>query len=145
MSIPAWRVISWAPVHSTVQRWNRIVKEFRPLGSSVFEDEADGLRYGQVLWGVEESDISIGMAWDWREAFPGVVAMSDPMTIVTNVLLVDAAERAIGDSQRIVHLNTGIYQLPWQAHICQVGREGVRKLRTAMEPAANRASAAMAA
>ena len=93
------------------------MKKFRPLGTSVCVGEMDGLRHGQVLWGVEASDLSVGMAWDWREDFPGVVAMSDPMTIVTNVSFVDINDNLLGDSQRIVHLNTAIYQLPWQTDI----------------------------
>ena len=117
MSIPAWKVISWAPASATIRHWNRIVKLFRPLGTSVDVDEASGLRHGQVLWGVEGSGKSVGMAWDWREAYPGIVAMSDPMTIVTNVMLLDSDENELPESTKILHLNTGIYQLPWQEHL----------------------------
>ncbi len=147
MSIPAWKVISWAPVNSTVEHWNKIVKKFCALGASVYADDGDGVLHGQVLWGVQAADQSVGMAWDWREAYPGVVAMADPMTILTNVTLIDSEENILADSKRIVHLNTGIYQLPWQAHIKDAKRKSAAALQAARaaSPAANRTSASLAA
>ena len=79
--------------------------------------QGEGLRCGQAIWGsaAEEGDAPFGLAWDWEEVKDGVVALSDPMTIVSNVVLLEDG-KPVDEFKRIVHLNNAIYQLPWQRH-----------------------------
>ncbi|MDQ2736026.1 MAG: hypothetical protein M3Y55_13795, partial [Pseudomonadota bacterium] len=57
-------------------------------------------------------------AWDWREVRPGVVALSDPMTVLSNIVLLGEEGRPVDSFKRILHLNNVIFSLPWQAKAC---------------------------
>ena len=115
MAIPAWQVISWSPVVTTVEAFEREVAKLRHLGTTVHEAESGGgQRQGQVLWGVDEPSHEIGIAWDWAEVRADVVALVDPMKVLSNVTLVDDDGVCLDDSRRIVHLNNAIHGLQWQ-------------------------------
>jgi hypothetical protein len=119
MTVPAWHVISWNPVVTTVAAFEREVSKLRHLGTSVHGEESEsGLRQGQVLWGVNESAYEIGIAWDWAEIREDVVALSDPMKVLSNVMLVDDDGICLDESRRLVHLNSAIHELRWQEGIC---------------------------
>lgn len=119
MNIPAWQVTSWAPVDASLKDWRTAVRQLRHLGTSTLNDPGDqGLSSGQIVWGVEKvGGLMFGMAWDWREIDHDVIVMQDPMTIITNVFLVDEAGERVSPSKQVVYLNTAIYMLPWQAAI----------------------------
>jgi hypothetical protein len=119
MTIPAWQVISWSPVVTTVPAFEREIAKLRHLGTSVHAEESDeGLRQGQVLWGVDEAAYAIGIAWDWAEVRHDVVAVADPMKVLSNVTLVDEDGVCLEESRRIVYLNSAIHELHWQEGIC---------------------------
>ena len=40
---------------------------------------------GQTLWACQSDDAQLGLAWDWVQIGRGVVAMADPMSVVTNL------------------------------------------------------------
>ncbi len=42
---------------------------------------------GQTLWGGQSDDGEAGVAWDWVQISGDVVAMADPMSVVTNLRL----------------------------------------------------------
>lgn len=120
MQVPAWQITSWIEVGVKVAEWNSSVMELRHLGTSAHVDEGDdGLHYGQSLWGCQTApDRMVGIAWDWREVRPGVVAMSDPMTVLSNVILIGEEGEPVDPFKRILHLNNAIFSLPWQAQAC---------------------------
>jgi hypothetical protein len=119
MTIPAWQVISWSPVVTTVPAFEREIAKLRHLGTSVHTEELEnGLRQGQVLWGVDEPSYAIGIAWDWAEVREDVVAVVDPMKVLSNVTLVDENGVCLNESSRIVYLNSAIHELRWQEGIC---------------------------
>ena len=120
MQIPAWQITSWSEVGVRTAEWDSSVNELRHLGTSSHVDERDdGLRYGQSLWGCQTGpDKMVGIAWDWREVRPGVVAMADPMTVLSNVVLLGDEGEPVDSFKRILHLNNAIFSLPWQAQAC---------------------------
>ena len=90
MTIPAWKIVTWPTVPTPLDDWQQAVHRLRHLGMSVHVDDGDrSLRYGQLLWGFETEDSMLGIAWDWREVMPDVVAIADPMSIVSNACFVD--------------------------------------------------------
>lgn len=132
MNIRAWQVSSWKPVEAGLREWQSSVRHLRHLGTSVERDDSrDGLRYGQIVWGGEKKGAMFGMAWDWREIMEDVVVMSDPMTVLTNVSLVDEAGVSISASKKVIFMNTAIYALPWQEVVCETGRQWVESMRMA--------------
>ena len=86
------------------------------------DDGEKPLRYGQLLWGFETDDSMLGIAWDWREVMPDVVAIADPMSIVSNACFVDEEGIAVDDAVRMLCLNSAVYQLPWQTTVCAAKR-----------------------
>jgi len=72
---------------------------------------------GQTLWGEPSTDPSAGVAWDWIELQEGVVAMADPLGLVTNLKLLDARGEALSAFEVAVHLNGLVHALPWQNEV----------------------------
>jgi hypothetical protein len=72
---------------------------------------------GQTLWGEATHDRSAGVAWDWVELQEGVVAMADPLGLVTNLKLLDAKGEALSAFEVAVRLNGLVHALPWQNEV----------------------------
>ena len=91
---PAWIVCAWPPILWQASRAPQL--HLTHLGTRVlnFGDESSPCT-GQTLWGDESEDHSAGVAWDWVRLMPGVVAMSDPLGLVTNLKLLDDQGEAL--------------------------------------------------
>jgi len=85
------------------------------LGTQVTQvaDQAGG-RVGQTLWAWHGADGDVGMAWDWVQLHCGVVAMADPMAVVTNLRLVGDEGELLTPYQSARHFNAIVHALPWQ-------------------------------
>jgi len=118
MYIPAWQIAAWSDVIMSVAEWNASVSHLKHLGTSEYEyDEQRGLWCGQALWGRDAANDLIGVAWDWKEVRPGVVAMSDPMTVLSNAILIGEDGSRVNPFKRLLHLNDAIFLLPWQGTV----------------------------
>jgi hypothetical protein len=120
MNIPAWQVRTWDTVLLTPRTLRTSLPRMRHLGTTVLpaSSESLGLRHGQVIWGAQFGPRQVGLAWDWSEVADGVVAMSDPMTIVSNIGLLNGQGELLEESARIVCLNDVVHQLDWQREFC---------------------------
>lgn len=114
-SIPAWHVTAWHPVFTTMAALDAAMVDMRHLGTS-FTDGTDpkSSRCGQTVWGTVVDGRPIGIAWDWGEVCEGVLALSDPMLVVSNLCLLGQDGLCLDDDHRVMNLNTLIHQLPWQ-------------------------------
>ena len=72
---------------------------------------------GQTLWARTGDETTAGVAWDWVQLHQGVVAMADPMGLVTNLMLLDAHGEPIPTLQVTLHLNEIVHALPWQTEV----------------------------
>jgi hypothetical protein len=72
---------------------------------------------GQTLWGHAGKSRAAGVAWDWVEIHDGVVAMSDPLGLVTNIRLLDAHGDVLTGLEAAVQLNQLVHALPWQSEV----------------------------
>ncbi len=112
-SMPAWIVLAWPPVLWQAQSDTHL--QFVHLGTRVVTAGEHGSACaGQTLWGGTSQEGAAGVAWDWVELQRGVVAMADPMGLVTNLTLLDASGEPIPISQATLHLNEMVHALPWQ-------------------------------
>ena len=57
------------------------------------------------------------MAWDWVEVARGVVAMVDPMHVVTNMKLIDDKGGVLPAVEAALHINQFVRRLPWQEEV----------------------------
>lgn len=113
---PAWIVCAWPPVLWQADSASRL--HLVHLGTRVlhYGDDA-GPCSGQTLWGEATPDRSAGVAWDWVELQQGVVAMADPLGLVTNLKLLDAKGEALSAFEVAVRLNGLVHALPWQNEV----------------------------
>ena len=119
---PAWIVYAWPPVlwqASSAPQLHLVHLGTRVLN---FGDEG-GPSSGQTLWGDDSDDRAAGVAWDWVELQRGVVAMSDPLGMVTNLRLLDAHGTALNQTQVAVHLHQLVHALPWQSEVTRALRK----------------------
>jgi hypothetical protein len=116
---PAWIVYAWAPVLWQASSAPRL--HLVHLGTRVltFGDE-DSPCSGQTLWADDSESCAAGVAWDWVELRQGVVAMSDPLGLVTNLRLTDAQGEVMSQTQIAVHLHQLVHALPWQTEVKRV-------------------------
>ncbi|HEX2010170.1 MAG TPA: hypothetical protein VJN44_04455 [Roseateles sp.] len=73
---------------------------------------------GQTLWtGESENGAAAGVAWDWIRLPEGVVALADPMALVTNLQFVSAEGEVLAPMQSVLQLNGIVHTLPWQDEV----------------------------
>ena len=117
--IPAWIVCAWPPLLWQASAAPEL--QLVHLGTRVltFGDRA-GLCSGQTLWGESSPDRSAGVAWDWVQLQQGVVAIADPLGLITNLKLLDAEGDALSAQQMAIRLNEIVHSLPWQTEVERV-------------------------
>ena len=115
MQMAAWQLMACETVVKTVNEFELVTQALRQIGRSVqVHDARSGLRSGQDVWAVECEGEPIQIAWEWTEIRPQVVALFDPMSILSNVSLIDGKGHALARSKRMLHLNNVIHRLGWQ-------------------------------
>lgn len=113
---PAWIVCSWPPLLWQADSAPEL--HFVHLGTRVFNvGDADHPPSGQTVWGSRSTACAAGVAWDWVEVREGVVAMADPLALVTNLQLTDEHGDVLPSMQAALHLNGLVHMLPWQSEV----------------------------
>ena len=64
------------------------------------------------------------MAWDWVRLQPGVVAMSDPLGLVTNLKLLDDHGEELTNIEAAVRFHQLVHALPWQSEVQRALHQG---------------------
>ncbi len=118
---PPWALIAWPPVlcQANSQLRTRLVHVDTRIASV---SDADSPVSGQTIWCTDVCSHDAGVAWDWVQVMPDVVAMADPMAVITNMRFVGANGEKLSADESAVLLNELVFSLPWQ-------REVVRTLR----------------
>jgi hypothetical protein len=114
MMTPTWAVRAWAPL--LWQAEHKTPPPFSHLGTRV-SGPPDSRQpcHGQTFWGGSFEDGEAGLAWDWVQmGHSGVVAMADPMSVVTNLCLLGPRGEVLTAWEAARYLNTMVQLLPWQ-------------------------------
>jgi hypothetical protein len=82
--------------------------------------DAEHPSMGQTLWTGNADDGAAGVAWDWIRLPEGVVAMADPLSLVTNLQFVGPAGEVLAPLQSVLQLNEIVHTLPWQDEVQRV-------------------------
>ncbi len=91
---------------------------FQHLGTRVTaSNDSPGPAVGQTVWAASADVGAAGMAWDWVQITHGVVAMADPMSVVTNLRLVGVEGEVLTAQQAACFLNELVRALPWQQEV----------------------------
>lgn len=72
---------------------------------------------GHTLWAGRTGPGDVGMVWDWIALPRGVVALADPMSVVSNLRWVDAQGQPLPAGQAAVFTNRLVHSLPWQEQV----------------------------
>lgn len=119
---PAWIVYAWSPVLCQASSAPHL--HLVHLGTRVLSFGDDNCPCsGQTLWGDNTEEYATGVAWDWVQLREGVVAMSDPLGMVTNLRLIDDQGDALNHTQVAVRLHQLVHALPWQSEVTRVLRK----------------------
>lgn len=113
---PPWALYAWPAVfcQANVKRKARFVH----LGTRVtVTSEPGNPRTGQTVWGEHLDEGEAGIAWDWIEIADGVVAMANPLCVVTNLRLVGEHGELLAARESALHLSRLVCQLPWQDEV----------------------------
>jgi hypothetical protein len=113
---PPLTLYSWPTVFWRAN--SRRKPRFRHLATRVTnEPGVAGRCMGHTLWGRFCNDGDAGLAWDWVEVGSGVVAMLDPMQVVTNMRLLSGDGQILTASDAALHFNQFVRCLPWQEEV----------------------------
>ena len=69
------------------------------------------------MWGRTDGGGLAGVAWDWIQIADDVVAMADPMSVVTNLRIVGEQGEVLTALQSARFLNQIVHALPWQHEV----------------------------
>jgi hypothetical protein len=116
-STPPWIVRAWPPVVWPIHAAPSL--HFVHLGTRVIDaGDAGRPSSGQTLWGGRVAPQgSAGVAWDWIELRRGVLAMADPLGLITNLQLVGTHGQVIEGLEAALRLNQLVNLLPWQNEV----------------------------
>jgi hypothetical protein len=117
---PPWTVRAWPPLLWQVDQLRRL--QLRHLGTRVTNPGDQTTRTaGQTIWASSAASGSqAGMAWDWIHLSRGIVAMADPLSVVTNLRLVNADGDGLTMLETLRYLNEVVHTLNWQDEVEQV-------------------------
>ena len=109
----------WPKIIRNVREWPNHIPQLRHIRTRVFNpDTTRGPRCGRVLWGAPTEGGLLAVAWNWQELDERLIVLVDPLAVFSNVLLRDEHQRSLDEAQRLLHLHSAIYTLPWQQAIC---------------------------
>jgi hypothetical protein len=92
--------------------------EFHHLSTHVVNHAGSRQRMaGQTIWAGSVAGGEAGMAWDWVEIADGIVAMADPMSVVTNLRIVGDEGEVLTAQAAARFLNGLVHALPWQHEV----------------------------
>jgi len=116
-----WSVRAWPPLLWQAEGAEQL--QFDHLDTQVFTaaDEATPLS-GQTVWRGAAANAEVGVAWDWVMVSQDVVAMADPMSVVSNLRLLGRQGEVLTAWESARHLSQIVYGLPWQGEVQRVLR-----------------------
>jgi hypothetical protein len=130
-----WQLVNWPPVKAHVTEWLNGNDRARHLATTTLSSSGwspNSPTYGQVAWGWDvmdqDAEISrtVAAAWDWCAVKPGVIVLADPMTLITNLVLVDATGFPITEDEKLLQLHLAIMQLDWQKMVLTQAHDELR-------------------
>ena len=110
-SIRAWRPVLWQAGRESQLRFHHLSTRVTLPG------DRKSRTAGQTIWGGSHGDGEAGVAWDWIQISGDVVAMADPMSVVTNLRLVGEEGEVLTALESARFLNEIVHALPWQSEV----------------------------
>lgn len=113
---PPWSLYSWPAVFCQANPEGK--PRFVHLGTRIVCNGHEGAPpAGQTVWAQHLDDGEAGLAWDWVEIGHGIVAMADPMGVVTNLRLVGDHGDVLTAHEAALYISRIVRTLPWQDEV----------------------------
>jgi hypothetical protein len=113
---PAWIVCAWPTLLWQASRATQL--RLAHLGTRVLTNgDEDYPCSGQTLWGDPSESHAAGVAWDWVQIRDGVVAMADPLGLISNLRLLDVNGEPLSGMELAMQLHQLVHGLPWQTEV----------------------------
>lgn len=116
-AIMPWSLRAWPPLLWQADEVPPVAFHHLSTRVDVAFGGGSGRASGQTIWAGTVDGGEAGMAWDWIEVAQGVLAMTDPMSVITNLRLVGRAGEVLTASQAALVLNGIVHALPWQDEV----------------------------
>jgi len=123
VSLQSWMIKSWPtcewylpPNSDDWPLWwhmNTQVREHR---------DAAGRCIGDTVWMANIEGRSVAATWEWTEVRQGVVVLSDPNSILSNLRFILSESSGEEQLAAAIALNRVVNVLPWQPVVCAVLR-----------------------
>lgn len=110
-SIRAWPPILWQAGRDSQLRFQHLSTRVTLPGDRISRTA------GQTIWGGSYGAGEAGVAWDWVQISGDVVAMADPMSVVTNLRLIGEEGEVLTALESARFLNEIVHALPWQSEV----------------------------
>ncbi len=110
-SIRAWPPLLWQAGRESQLRFHHLSTRVTLAGDRMSRTS------GQTIWGGQSDDGEAGVAWDWVQICDDVVAMADPMSVVTNLRLIGEEGEVLTALESARFLNEIVHTLPWQTEV----------------------------
>ena len=110
-SLRAWPPILWQAGQPANWRFHHLLTRVEPIAESRLR------AVGQTVWASDADSGEAGVAWDWVLVARGIVAMADPMAVVTNLRLLGDEGEVLTAWQSARYLNEIVHALPWQSEV----------------------------
>lgn len=112
----SWSVRAWPPLLRQAEGASHL--HFDHLDTQVFPAADDAAPVsGQTVWRGASAEGEVGVAWDWVMVSRDVVAMADPMCVVSNLRLLGEKGEVLTAWESARHLSQIVYGLPWQGEV----------------------------
>jgi hypothetical protein len=112
----SWSVRAWTPVLWQADGASSL--HFDHMDTQIFGAAGhDAPLCGQTVWRTDAHDGQAAVAWDWVMLSDEVIAMADPMSVVTNLRLVGEHGEVLTSWEAARHLSRIVYGLPWQGEV----------------------------
>lgn len=130
LQCPPWTLRAWPPLLWQVGR--QVPSGLHHLGTQVTHagDPANGTA-GQTLWAAAGARGKVGLAWDWVQLQDGVLAMADPMAVVTNLRLVGDEGALLTPYASARYFCAMVHALPWHQTVAQALDEALEQAAAA--------------
>jgi len=114
--VTPWALRAWPPLLWQALEPSHV--QFQHIGTRVnFSGDPLCPPAGQTVWAAHAEDGEAGMAWDWVQIARGVVAIADPMSVVTNLRIIGGAGQVMTATEAALFLNQLVHALPWQSEV----------------------------
>lgn len=111
-----WSIRAWPPVLWQAGREPQL--RLRHLSTRVtLPGEPSNRTSGQTIWGGTADEGEAGVAWDWVQVTEDIVAMADPLSVVSNLRLVSQQGEVLTALESARYLNEIVHALPWQTEV----------------------------